>query len=219
MAVVDHDTAGQEPILLITEQARAKVLEIRANEPEPEGLALWVEVNGVSGGNYTYDMYFQALDDAGPGHAVQDHDDLPVVIPKGDVDKIRGASLDLGGDAGGMVIVNPNRPDSAMAGSPGMGGPPADLSGDVAQRVLSVLDQQINPSIAGHGGHAELVAVEDDVAYLRLSGGCQGCGLAAVTLSQGIEVAIRESVPEIAKVVDVTDHASGSNPYFESAKK
>ena len=68
-------------------------------------------------------------------------------------------------------------------------------------------------------GHAELVAVEDDTAFLRLSGGCQGCGMASVTLTQGIEVVIKESVPEILKVVDVTDHASGANPYFESAKK
>ena len=80
-------------------------------------------------------------------------------------------------------------------------------------------DSQINPSIASHGGYAELVAVEEDVAYLRLSGGCQGCGMASVTLSQGIEVVIKESVPEITRVVDVTDHASGANPYFESAKK
>jgi Fe/S biogenesis protein NfuA len=118
-----------------------------------------------------------------------------------------------------MVINNPNRPAPAPASSPGMGRPPADLSGDVAQRVLQVLEQQINPSIAAHGGMAELVAVEDDVAYLRLSGGCQGCGLASVTLTQGIEVAIRDSVPEVARVVDVTDHASGTNPYFEAAKK
>ena len=100
-----------------------------------------------------------------------------------------------------------------------MTGPPPDLTGDVAQRVLQVLDYEINPAIAAHGGHADLVAVEDDTAYLRLSGGCAGCGMAAVTLSQGIEVAIRESVPEIANIVDVTDHASGTNPFYEAAKK
>jgi Fe/S biogenesis protein NfuA len=100
-----------------------------------------------------------------------------------------------------------------------MTGPPPDLTGDVAQRLLQVLEEQINPAIASHGGRADLVAVEEDTAYLRLSGGCAGCGLAAVTLSQGIEVAIRESVPEIVNVVDVTDHASGTNPYFEAAKK
>ena len=85
--------------------------------------------------------------------------------------------------------------------------------------MIQVLDSQINPSIAAHGGHAELVAVEGDTAYLRLSGGCQGCGMASVTLSQGIEVRLKESVPEILRVVDVTDHASGTNPYFEQAKK
>ena len=91
--------------------------------------------------------------------------------------------------------------------------------GPVAERITEVLNRQINPSIASHGGHAELVAVEDDVAYLRLGGGCQGCGMASVTLSQGIEVAIRDNVPEIARVVDVTDHAAGENPYFEASKK
>ncbi|NIR41088.1 MAG: hypothetical protein GWN79_25095, partial [Actinobacteria bacterium] len=95
----------------------------------------------------------------------------------------------------------------------------AELDGPVADRVQQILAQQINPAIAGHGGFAELVAVEGDTAFLRLGGGCQGCGLAQVTLSQGIEVAIIEGVPEITRVVDVTDHASGDNPYYESSKK
>ena len=103
--------------------------------------------------------------------------------------------------------------------SPAMAGAPVDLSGDVAERIRAVLEQRVNPSIAAHGGRAELVAVEDDAAYLRLSGGCAGCGMAAVTLSQGIEVALRESVPEITRVIDVTDHAAGTNPYYEKAKK
>ncbi len=111
---------------------------------------------------------------------------------------------------------NPNRP----APAPTMADrPPADLSGELAQRVLAVLEEQINPAIASHGGRADLVAVEDSIAYLRLSGGCQGCGMASVTLSQGIEVAILDGVPEITEVVDVTDHASGANPYYEAAKK
>ncbi|HEX4778635.1 MAG TPA: NifU family protein [Acidimicrobiia bacterium] len=208
------DTGTVQPLLTLTDRAREKVLEVRAAEPEPDGLALWLEVNGVSGTTYTYDMYFQRADEAGPDDAVQRHDDLSVVIPADSVDKVRGSTLDMQG--GGMVLQNPNRPPA----SPPMGARPAgDLSGEVAQRVLQVLDQQINPAIAAHGGRADLVAVEEGVAYLRLGGGCQGCGLAAVTLSQGIEVAILDAVPEITKVVDVTDHASGANPYFESAKK
>ena len=83
--------------------------------------------------------------------------------------------------------------------------------------MVSVLEEQVNPSIAAHGGRADLVAVEDASVYLRLSGGCQGCGMAKATLSQGIEVILREAIPEIGNVVDVTDHADGTNPYYEPA--
>ena len=214
------EDAVPEMVLNVTEVARQKVLRVRAAEDEPEKLALWLEIAGVANGKYKYDMYFQPVDYAGPTDVVQQHDDLSVVIPAFSIDKFRGATLDVAGDPveGGLVLDNPNSPSPAV-GMAGASRPPADLSGDVAQRVLQVLDGQINPSIASHGGHAELVAVEEGTAFLRLSGGCQGCGMASVTLTQGIEVVIKESVPEITKVVDVTDHASGENPYFESAKK
>ena len=93
------------------------------------------------------------------------------------------------------------------------------MSGPLARAVIAVLEEQVNPQIALHGGRADLVAVDEGVAYLRLSGGCQGCGLAAVTLGQGISVAIQQAVPEIVDVVDVTAHQDGRNPYFEPAKK
>jgi Fe/S biogenesis protein NfuA len=215
------EDAGPEMVLNITEVARQKVLRVRANENEPENLALWLEIAGVANGKYKYDMYFQPMDYAGPTDVVQRHDDISVVIPAFSVDKVRGATLDVAGDPveGGLVLDNPNSPSPAVGVAGSASRPQADLSGDVAQQVLQVLDGQINPSIAAHGGHAELVAVEEGTAYLRLSGGCQGCGMASVTLTQGIEVVIKEQIPEITRVVDVTDHASGENPYFESAKK
>ena len=224
MAEAESSSEGvPEMVLKITEVARTKVLRVRAAEDAPETLALWLEIAGVANGKYKYDMYFQPVDYAGPTDVVQSHDDLSVVIPAFSVDKVRGATLDVQGDPieGGLVLDNPNSPSPAVGAAGGAGGgrPPADLTGDVAQRVAQVLDQQINPSIAAHGGRAELVAVEEGTAFLRLSGGCQGCGMASVTLSQGIEVVIKESIPEITKVVDVTDHAGGENPYFESAKK
>lgn len=213
--------AVPEMVLHVTEVARKKVLRVRANESDPENLALWLEIAGVANGKYKYDMYFQPADYAGPTDVVQRHDDISVVIPAFSVDKVRGATLDVSGDPieGGLVLDNPNSPSPAVGVAGDAARPQADLSGDVAQRVLQVLDGQINPSIAAHGGHAELVAVEEGTAFLRLSGGCQGCGMASVTLSQGIEVVIKEQVPEVTRVVDVTDHASGDNPYFESAKK
>jgi Fe/S biogenesis protein NfuA len=203
------------PILTITDPARDKILEVRGAEPDPEALALWVEVSGELQGAYTYTMELRPVDDAGEADVVQRHDDLSVVLDADSLDKLAGATLDVG--ASGMVMQNPNRP--APPAPWGSDRPAPDLSSPVAQAVATVLETEINPAIAAHGGVAELVAVEEGVAYLRLGGGCQGCGMAAVTLSQGIEVAILDSVPEIEKVVDVTDHASGENPFFEAAKK
>jgi Fe/S biogenesis protein NfuA len=203
-----------EPVLAVTDPAREKILEVRSSEEDPDTLALWVEVSGQSAGAFSYTMELRPIADAGPGDAVQRHDDLSVVIAADSIEPLAGATLDFTG--AGMVIQNPNKPSAGPARG---AAPEADLSGPVAQAVLTVLDSEINPAIAAHGGRADLVAVDDGVAYLRLSGGCQGCGLASVTLSQGIEVAILDGVPEIESVVDVTDHASGDNPYFESAKK
>lgn len=203
------------PLVTVTDTAREKVLGVRASETNPDTLALWLEVSGEAAGAYTYDMYFKPLDEAADDDVVQSHDDLSLVIVADSADKVHGATLDFIGS--GMVMQNPNRPSASPA--VGVSRPQGDLSGPVAQRVSQVLEEQINPAIAAHGGMAELVAVEDSIAYLRLGGGCQGCGMAAVTLGQGIEVAILESVPEITEVIDVTDHASGDNPYFESAKK
>lgn len=84
----------------------------------------------------------------------------------------------------------------------------------VAQRVQEVLDRSVNPGVASHGGHVSLAKVEGDAAYVLLGGGCQGCGAADVTLRQGIEEAILGAVPEIKRVLDATDHASGENPYY-----
>jgi len=218
--MTENDPDG-ESVLSVTDAALANVLELRTDESEPESLGLWVEVDGTSGDAYTYGVWFQAANDAAPDDWIGLQSGLTIVVPADSVPKMVGSVLDLNRDllAGGMSIRNPNSPPAPPQASPAMTGPPPDLSGDVAQRVIQVLDHQINPSIAAHGGRADLVAVKDDAAYLRLSGGCAGCGMAAVTLSQGIEVAIKESVPEITKIVDVTDHAAGTNPYFEPAKK
>jgi Fe/S biogenesis protein NfuA len=218
MTDIDSNSAK---VLHATDAALEMVLALRSNEEGAHSLGLWIEVTGSTNNAYTYDIYFQAADEAAPSDWTGEHGELLIVVPEDSVAKIRGSVLDLNpnGDQGGMFIENPNRPPRASGPSPAMSGPPVDLSGDVAQRVIQVLEQQINPSIAAHGGRADLVAVEDDVAYLRLSGGCAGCGMAAVTLSQGIEVALRDSVSEIHRVIDVTDHASGANPYYEAAKK
>ena len=87
-------------------------------------------------------------------------------------------------------------------------------SEDLSSRVQKVLDQEINPMVASHGGFVKLIQIDDDVAYVEMAGGCQGCGLSAVTLKQGVEAAIFHSVPEIAEVLDTTKHEEGVNPYY-----
>jgi Fe-S cluster biogenesis protein NfuA len=95
------------------------------------------------------------------------------------------------------------------------GGPEED---DAIYRVADrVFRTQINPWVAQHGGNVELVDVQDGTVVLRMSGGCQGCGMARVTLRQGVETALRRAIPALREVRDVTDHAAGTNPYFHSA--
>ncbi len=206
---------GAQSVLTVTPAARAAITEARAGEREPERLALFVEVGGVTDGAYAYDMWFQAVADAAGDDVVEHHGELAVVVVAGSRDRLRGATLDV--EQGGLVMVNPNTPP-VVRGPQDI--PVSDLSSPIERAVLEVLEREVNPQIASHGGRADLVAVgEGGVAYLRLSGGCQGCGLASVTLSQGIATAIRDALPEIVDVVDVTAHAEGTNPYFAGAKK
>lgn len=206
------------PILSIGERALAKVLEIRDQEPDGSELALGIKIAGVEGTEFRYEMAMVRTEDIGPGAVIEQHGELTTFYPADSVDNLRGATLDLSRDLlnPGLVIENPNSLSPPILNPDA---PPPDLSGPIPERVQQVLDQQINPAIASHGGVAELVAVEDSTAFLRLGGGCQGCGLASVTLSQGIETTLLEMVPEITRVVDVTDHSSGANPYYEAAKK
>ena len=92
-------------------------------------------------------------------------------------------------------------------------------SDEIHERVQHVLDTEINPSVAGHGGVINLINVQDNMVFIQMGGGCQGCGQADVTLKFGVENAIRASIPEVGEILDVTDHAAGRNPYYTPSKK
>jgi len=206
------DTAeleAQEVILGATEEAAAKVLEVRAGEEDPETLALRVEIVGVSGVDFTYDLSFEAIADAAPDDVCYESGGLPVIVPVETVDRLRGATLDLPSNAaqGGLVIKNPNRPDL-------LEGKNLELTGTSAEKVEQLLDQQINPSLAAHGGYAELVGVDGGTVYITMGGGCQGCSMSAATLREGITVMIGQAIPEITDVIDATDHSAGENPFY-----
>jgi Fe-S cluster biogenesis protein NfuA len=91
-------------------------------------------------------------------------------------------------------------------------------SEEVRRRVQQVLDEQINPGVASHGGFVEIIDVQDDNVFIRMGGGCQGCGAADVTLKMGVERLIRQEVPQVREILDTTDHAGGSNPYYAPSK-
>ena len=92
------------------------------------------------------------------------------------------------------------------------------MSEDMKTKIQEVIDTMINPAIAGHGGYVELIDVQDNRVYLQMGGGCQGCGAADVTLKSGIERLLKEEIPEIVEILDTTDHASGTNPYYTPGK-
>jgi NFU1 iron-sulfur cluster scaffold homolog, mitochondrial len=94
--------------------------------------------------------------------------------------------------------------------------PPSE--NNLYQQVERILATRVNPGVSTHGGRVELVDVKGKSVYLRLSGGCQGCGAANVTLRQGIEKAIRSQLPEVTEIIDITDHASGKNPFYKTTR-
>ena len=93
--------------------------------------------------------------------------------------------------------------------------PKPGLDTPEARAIKSVLETRINPAVGGHGGHISLIDVDSNSAYIRMEGGCQGCGMANATLKEGVEVEIKKAVPTIERVLDVTEHADGTNPYYQ----
>jgi Fe/S biogenesis protein NfuA len=204
--------APDTSVVRITDAARSTILGLRAVEPDGDGLALRLDVTGQNGAEYVYELTFEPLDEAAPDDVVGHAGDLPVLVPGDAVDKLQGATLDEVQPTG-LVLRNPNRPPAPSTAEPGA----VHLEGSVEERLQQLLDGEINPMLAQHGGFATLERVEGDTAYLGMGGGCQGCGLARMTLTEGIKTAIEEAIPEIAHVVDTTDHAAGENPFFAPA--
>lgn len=207
-----HLDTTDVPLIQVTPGALSMVKEARSAETDGDSLALWLEANDAPGGKFRYDMYFQAPEESSTATVVT-IDGLSLVIPADSVSRLRGATLDIAKDGSGMVLLNPNEPSAPPAPSASAEG--ADLSSPLAQEVLQVIETKVNPSIAGHGGFAQLVGVEGDTVWLKMGGGCQGCAASKMTLRQGIEVAIKEAVPSIVNVIDVTDHQAGDNPYYK----
>jgi Fe/S biogenesis protein NfuA len=188
--------------ITVTDAARKKFFEVTAAEKR-EGHGLRLIVRGGGSPQPEFGLNFVAPDEDTSNDEMVESEGMKVYFAKETAKFLEGATLDF------VETISESgfKVDAPHAGLPRPTGP-------VAEAVMKVLAEKINPAIAGHGGQISLVAIEDSTAYLRFSGGCQGCGMANVTLKQGVEKALLEDVPEIKRVLDVTDHASGSNPYY-----
>lgn len=206
----DTETGTEaDSVLTVTHGALDKVIELRDAEDDPTSLGLRVEIVGANGVDFTYDLSFEAVSTATEGDHVSDQGGLVVVVAGDSVDRLRGAILDLPANAaqGGLVIRNPNRPNLVPEG-------PLELTGDLPDKVQQLLDERINPSLAVHGGFAALVGVEGTRVFITMGGGCHGCAMSNATLVDGIQVMMREAIPEVTEVIDATDHSTGENPFF-----
>lgn len=205
----EQATTG-DVVMTVTAEALDLVMEILSTEDRPDELALRVEITGTQGVEYTYDLCFDDIDSMLDGYQNYTVVGLPISIPIGSVDKLRGAVLDLprAGRQGGLVIRNPNRSDP-------MAGIDIELSGELSDKVRQLLEHAINPALASHGGYAELKGIdEQNNVYVFMGGGCQGCSASAMTLKMGIQRSIKDHIPEVLEVIDATDHSQGENPYY-----
>jgi Fe/S biogenesis protein NfuA len=193
-------------MITVTEAAKKKFIEIVEAEGRG-GQGLRVSVR--NGGTYApeFALNFVEPDDASDDDTVVDLGELKVYVDSASAPFLEDASVDFVE----TLTESGFKVDAPNAGIKKPTGPEAEA-------LQKALDEKINPAIASHGGFIDLVAVEDGTAYLRFGGGCQGCGMVNVTLKQGVEKIIFAEVPAITKVMDVTDHASGTNPYYQPAK-
>jgi Fe/S biogenesis protein NfuA len=191
-----------------TERARVMVQQF-LDESEESDLALRIGMGG-SPVAPTFDLTLVGLAERAGDERIVDSAGFQVLIKEADAPVLENATVDF------VDRVNESgfevRPAGAARPTPGRrAGIP---TGPIADRVRSVLETQVNPAIAAHGGMISLVDVEQTDVYVEMSGGCQGCALSRMTLKQGVERMLREAVPELTAVHDVTDHASGDNPYL-----
>lgn len=191
------------PRINVSPHALTRINEVRANNNLP-GAGVRIAITGREGGKFAYDLSLVP-----PGAEMVD--DLIVEGPEGIAFHIPPASAPNLDDI--TVVAD------ELTGAIGVENPNPLWNDPLAEKVQEFLDSAINPSVATHGGHIDLLDVAQGVAYVHMGGGCQGCGMASVTLSQGVRSAVLEQFTEITDVRDTTDHAQGSNPYYQASKK
>jgi Fe/S biogenesis protein NfuA len=191
------------PRIAATDFALTRIEQVRSSQKQPDA-GVRIAITGRQAGGFTYDLSLVPPGEERQGDVVVDGPNgIRFTVPLTSAPFLDGITLDADRLSGALQVHNPN----------------PLWTDELARSVQRLLDDEINPSVATHGGHIDLLDVSDGVAYIHMGGGCQGCGMAEVTLGQGVRVAILERFPAITEVRDTTDHAQGANPYYQAAKK
>ena len=187
-------------MITIHPRARDKITQRLHEVGRPE-LSLRVEIVGrTAQQDFHYRLSFVPEPLRRPDDTVLNQNGLTIVVDPVSLRYLEGATLeyDETPSEAGFRFHNPNPLWHEPLGA----------------EVHELIQSKINPAIAIHGGHVTLLDVKDSQAFVSMGGGCQGCGLASVTLRQGVERMITEAIPSIQGVVDTTDHSLGLNPFY-----
>jgi len=176
---------------------------LNASTEKFKGISIIIETKTERKANYS--IQFIELSDTPAENISIDFENIPVLVSKEVIPYLEGTEVDLN-DKGELEAFNPSMSIT-------------EISGSVEEQIQHVLDEEVNPMVASHGGVVSLLEVKDHNAYLEFGGGCQGCGMIDVTLKQGVEVMIKAQIPDIEAIYDVTDHAGGTNPYYQPSAK
>ena len=192
------------PTIVFTDAAVDKLTDIVENHANPVA-GLRLQIAGRDDGKF---QHLLSLVEAGaeiPGDVAIETNAVRVYVQPRDTPYLDGVTVGFSADDEGqhLEFTNPNP----------IWSDPREFA------IQGLFDSAINPQIAAHGGVITLLGVEGRTAYVEFGGGCVGCGMLNVTLKQGVEVAVKEQVEDIDEIVDTTDHASGTNPYYQPAKK
>ena len=187
-------------MLEITDKAREMLDTFLEKAESDEDMLLKVEIVGRGPKEFQYDLQLVSSGEALEDDLELEIGGLAVLVGSRSAPYLEGTILDYKETlmGGGFSFENPN---------------PMWID-DVSKAVAEVIADQVNPVVATHGGHVDLIGVDEGKAMIAFGGGCQGCGMVDVTLKEGIEVMITEGVPQISEVVDMTDHAAGTNPFY-----
>ncbi len=194
-------------MITFTDRAREMVASFLGEGDEAQALRISVSGNASAP---TFDLTLVDPTERRDSERAVDGGGFSILVDEADTTVLDGATVDYVErvNESGFEVQPADRPAAESAAREG------EPTGEIAERVRGVLDTQVNPAIAAHGGMISLVDVENTDIYVEMSGGCQGCALSRATLRQGVERMLREAVPELTAVHDVTDHSSGENPYL-----